>query len=98
MFTYTLQPLDDDQEPVGDAFAVTADSRDVLRWEKGKPGKRSIAAFLAEPNMTDSYVLAYLAARRLKKIPQDVSPQVFEERYLLVMAQEPAPDPTRPGV
>ncbi len=97
MFTYTLQETGPDGEP-GESFAVTADSRDVLRWEKGKPGKRSIAAFLAEPNMVDSYVLAYLAAYRQKKIPSDLSPQAFEEKFLLVMGQEPAPDPTRPGV
>lgn len=95
MFTYTVQPVSAEEGgPGGEPITVTADSRDVLQWEKRGSG-RSISKFLAEPTLKDSYVLAYLAATRRKLI--DCSPQAFEENYLLVMGQDPTPDPTRPG-
>lgn len=92
MFTFTIRLADDGD--TAERQTVVADSRDVLKWEKGKPG-RSVTKILAEPNIADSYVLAYLAAKRQGIV--DCSAHEFEQQYLLVFGQEPAPDPTKPA-
>jgi len=95
MFTYTVQPVpEEDGGPGGDEMKIEADSRDVLRWERAKSG-RSLAKLLAEPTLSDNYVLAYLAATRQKIV--DCSPQKFEENYLLILGSDPGPVPTNPG-
>ncbi len=95
MFTYTVKPVPEDEGgPGGPELKVEADSRDVLRWERAKSG-RSLAKLLAEPTLSDNYVLAYLAAARQKIV--DCSPQEFEAKYLLVLGADPAPVPTNPA-
>ncbi len=95
MFTYTLAPVPETEGgPGGEQITVTADSRDVLRWERAKSG-RSIAKLLAEPTLSDNYVLAYLAATRTGQVT--CSPKAFEDGYLLVMGADPAPVPTSPA-
>jgi hypothetical protein len=91
MFQFTIRLAEDGDK--AERIRIIADSRDVLKWEKAKPG-RSVTKILAEPNIVDSYILAYLAARRQNLV--DCSPNEFESRYLLVFGQEPAPDPTPP--
>lgn len=103
MFTYRVQPRPEPKGPGGDMFTVTADSWHVMQWERG--GKtngepRTIARLLAAPSMTDSYVLAYLAAKDSGVVT--CSADEFERGYVLLLgtpaaAATPAPDPTRPA-
>lgn len=90
MFTFSCRKADDPDS----AFTVVADSRDVLRWEKAKSG-RSVAKLLADSTVADSYVLAYLAAKREGHL--DCAPAEFENDWLLIFGSDPAPDPTSPG-
>jgi hypothetical protein len=90
MFTYTVRSADD----ASNTFSVVADSRDVMKWEKARNG-RSVSKLLAEPTVVDSYVLAYLAAKRLELI--DCAPAEFEQNYILIFGSEPSPDPTNPA-
>lgn len=95
MFSYTIRPVPEDEGgPGGEDIKVVADSRVVLQWEKAKKD-RSISKLLAEPTLADAYVLAYLAAKRAGKI--DCPPGEFEDKYLLLLGGEAAPDPTRSG-
>lgn len=87
MFNYTLRPADG-----GEDLHVVADSRDVLRWEKAGKG-RSISKLLAEPTLSDAYILAYLAGKRTGVIT--CNPQEFEDGFLIVMTGEEPPDPTQ---
>lgn len=48
----------------GKPFAVTATSRDILRWEKAKPGRSITQLVGGEPRMADAYSLAHTAAVR----------------------------------
>lgn len=48
----------------GEPFAVTATSRDILRWEKAKPGRSITQLVGGEPRMADAYSLAHTAAVR----------------------------------
>jgi hypothetical protein len=89
MFNYTIRPDDG-----GEDIRVTADSRDVLNWEKAGKG-RSISKLLAEPSIGDAYILAYLAGKRTGVIT--CTPTEFEQRYLIVMTGEESPDPTPPA-
>lgn len=89
MFVFTFAAADNKSEQ----HTVEADSRDVLRWEKAKSG-RSAAKLLAEPNIVDSYILCYLAAKRQELV--DCSPNEFEEKYLLLFGTDvKVPDPTQ---
>ena len=89
MFVFTFAPAEDKAAQ----RTVEADSRDVLRWEKAKTG-RSAAKLLAEPNLVDSYILCYLAARRQEMV--DCSPSEFEEKYLLLFGTDvKVPDPSQ---
>mgnify|MGYP003576115808 CR=1 FL=1 len=100
MFTYKLKPTPiDEGGPGGKQFEVTADSRDVLAWEKGGQG-RSLSRLLVEPNVKDTYVLAWLACKRTGKV--DCPLAEFEAKYLIVFGAlqqlaGAAPDPTRPA-
>lgn len=97
MFTFSVKPVPETEGgPGGDAFTVTADSRDVLKWEKAdRTGQRSISKMLGNPTLIDSYALAYLAAKRLGKI--ECTAHAFEDGYLLQLGVEPEPDPTQPA-
>ena len=57
MFTVTVTP------DGGDAYDVTATSRDVMAWEKGGKG-RSLGRLAENASITDVVALAYLAAYR----------------------------------
>lgn len=91
MFQFTIRRASDEAAA---GVLVVADSRDVVVWERGRAG-RSVTKLLAEPNMSDSYQLAYIAARRQGLLP-DCSRDDFETGWLLVFGQDAAPDPTQP--
>ena len=103
MFTYRIQPRPEPKGPGGEMFTVTADSLHVMQWERsGKTNglPRSVARLLAEPTMTDSYVLAYLAAKDAGHVA--CSADEFERGYVLLLgaaaqAAQAAPGPTRPA-
>ena len=48
----------------GEAYQVTATSRDVLTWEKTTKGNKSFLTLITEPNLIDFYKLAHLASWR----------------------------------
>ena len=90
MFTFTVDP----DEGEGERFQVTAKARDVLVWERLKPG-RSITKLLAETHLTDAYALAHIALRREGRT--ELSLKEFETTHDLALGVEPEPDPTRRG-
>lgn len=48
----------------GEPFDITASSRDILRWEKSKPGRSITQLMGGEPRMAEVYALACVAAVR----------------------------------
>ena len=84
------------QRDGGDEFEVKATTRDVLLWEKAKPGKRAFSNFAGGASMVDMYSLAHTAARRQGLF--DGSLQEFEESCELVFEDpEGEADPTQPA-
>ncbi len=57
-FYWTAYP--DDGEP----FEITASSRDILRWEKGKPGRSITQLIGGGVRISEAYALAHVAAKR----------------------------------
>lgn len=90
MFTFTVDPVDG-----GDRFELTADSRDVLQWERQKAGRSVTKLLLEGASLIDAYSMAYIAAKREGLIT--CSPREFEETHKLMLGQEPEPDPTPPA-
>lgn len=96
MFTFKVQPDD------GEAFEVTAGSRDLRVWEKTGPN-RSIGKLMAELKMTSLYEVAHIAARRQQLFTGSL--QEFGETCELVVSGgmefeeyvDREPDPTRTG-
>ncbi|MHA6626883.1 hypothetical protein ACU61A_15720 [Pseudonocardia sichuanensis] len=88
MFTFTVDPDE------GERFQVTAKARDVLVWERQKPG-RSITKLLAETHLTDAYALAHIALKREERI--EIPLREFETTHDLALGVDPEPDPTRRG-
>jgi hypothetical protein len=60
-FLFTITP--DEGKP----YVVTCDSRDVLKWEDAKPGRKAADLISGNYGMRDFYGLSYAAARRLGK-------------------------------
>jgi hypothetical protein len=66
----------------GDVWRVTAESRDILVWER--TGRGNVFAELAEsPSMTAMYHLAWLASRRLGHLNGSTTLKQFEESYTI---------------
>jgi len=98
MFTFRVSPVPTDEGgPGGEPFAVVADSRDVVKWERaGRPEEgRSVSRFLAEVTLAAAYPMAYIAARRQGLV--DCTAKAFEDGYLIVLGTDKAPDPTPPA-
>lgn len=79
MFTWRVTP--DDGEP----YIVRAGTRDVLAWEKDKPG-RSAQQLTDDFHVQDAYWLAHRAARRAGQF--DGTRREFEESVELETAIE----------
>lgn len=72
MITIVVKP--DGEEP----YKVTADSRDVCKWEC-QHHRNSLKRFIENPSMMDHYALAHLAIQRLQlRDPGELSD--FRER------------------
>ncbi len=83
MITFEYQP--DGGEP----FTLRADSRDVIAWERRKPG-RHLGMIEATPRMQDLSELAWLTARRLKQWGGDLAE--FQDTVAVNTAKDPNPD------
>jgi len=57
-FLFTITPDE------GDPYEVTCDSRDVLKWEDAKPGRKAADLVTGQYGIRDFYGLAYPAAKR----------------------------------
>jgi len=88
MFEFKVTPDD------GDPFEVSADSRDVLVWERTNHGKRVMATLLDNMSITDMYQVAHIAARRQGLYPDDL--KTFEQTCVLGFDASEPPDPTPP--
>lgn len=92
MFQFKITP--DGGEP----YELTADSRDVLRWERGGKG-RSVAKLRETLSFVDLYALAHLAAKRQGRA--DGSLAEFEEsctfEFVADEDEDESGDPTRPA-
>jgi hypothetical protein len=77
----------------GDPYEITADSRDVLGWEKQSRGKKTFVGLMDTLNMIDMYQVAYIAAKRLGKFPGELAE--FERTCVLEFDTEEEPDPTQ---
>jgi hypothetical protein len=64
----------------GDVWRVTAESRDVLVWERTT---RDRFASLENISMADLYHLAWLASRRLGHLNGSTTLKQFEESYTI---------------
>lgn len=84
MYTFKISP--DNGEP----FEARATSRDIVMWEKTGKG-RSITKLGEDPQMTEMYVIAFYASRRLGLFGGTI--QEFESSVDLDFDVEP-PDPT----
>lgn len=73
----------------GDAFDLHADSRDVIAWERRKPG-RHLGMLEATPRMQDLSELAWLTARRLKHWGDDLAE--FQDSVAVSTVKDPDPD------
>lgn len=94
LFEFYLKPDD------GDAWEVTADSRDVYMWERSTKGA-SFAKLKDDLHMGDLYAVCWFAARRKGLIPNGTTLADFAEQHHLEFdtstkpGQEEPPDPTR---
>lgn len=76
MFKFKLYDTDSE-----DPVEITADSRDILQWERLTKGA-SFGELGKNLRMTDIYRIAYLASRRLKVLPDEVKNEAnFSERF-----------------
>lgn len=74
MFAFTVTPDE------GSPFEVTADSRDILQWEKRNRGA-TLKGLLENLAMTDLYKVAFIACRRQEKF--DGTPEEFQDSVVL---------------
>lgn len=89
MFTFTVQSVDD-----GEQWQVTADSRDVVMWEKAHKG-RTMKTLTENPSMTAYYELAHFAAKRQRLYNGSLND--FIDGHQLVFTVEDDVDPTSGG-
>lgn len=87
MFTFEIRPDD------GAPYTVTADSRDVVMWEKTTPGR--CFANLREAAMSDFYGIAFVASKRLGL--WDGDRKAFDASVALDIVEDEEPDPTPTG-
>jgi hypothetical protein len=88
MITLTVTPDN------GEAYEVTATSRDVLTWEKTTKGNKSFVDLMNSPNLMDLYKVAHLASWRQGLYTGNF--QSFEETCEVTAAVEADdPDPTQ---
>lgn len=81
MFKFKLTDVGSGGEPV----IVEADSRDILMWEKTTKGA-SFGDLGKTLRMSDLYRISYLAAKRLKVLPDGVVNEAqFAERFLVAV-------------
>lgn len=78
----------------GDAYEVTATSRDVLLWEKTTKG-RSVKTLMDDVSLVDMYKIAYLASQRQGLFHGTI--KEFEDSVDLDFEETDQPDPTQPG-
>lgn len=79
----------------GDAFEVTADSRDIYVWEKKQRKGKTFQALMRDLAMVDLYTIAWLAARRVGQF--DGTEAEFAETCVLDFDVNEEPDPTPPA-
>lgn len=89
----TLRVTPDD----GEAYTVTATSRDVLTWEKTTKGNKSFVDLVSSPSLVDLYTVAWLASWR-QKLTTAKNYQEFESSCEVSgeLDEDPEPDPTQP--
>lgn len=89
MFTFKVTPDE------GKEFSVTADSRDIMLWEKTTQG-RTLGKLKDDLRMADLYKIAYLAVARTKKFDGDQA--AFEKTCVIEeQGDEEEADPTSPA-
>lgn len=94
MFDFKVTPDD------GDEFTVTADSRDVLVFERASKG-RTLANLVEDKSYVDLYRLAHIASKRQGKFTGPLDE--FEQTCVLDTVgdeeddEEGGGDPTRTG-
>lgn len=78
MFTFKLTDVEAE-----DPIEVTADSRDILMWEKTTKGA-ALGSLGETLRMSDLYRISYLAAKRSKVLPDEVKNEdQFQKRFLV---------------
>jgi hypothetical protein len=91
VYDFTVRPDD------GDPYSVTAESRDVLAWEKSGKGRVYSNLVRGTVHMADVYVLAHLASRREGLFTGTLSE--FEKTATVELGskdeEDEAADPTR---
>lgn len=83
----------------GEAYVVTATSRDVLTWEKTTKGGRSFVDLLQSPTLVDFYRVAHIASWR-QGLTTAKNLQEFEatcEVEGIDDEEDGEPDPTQSG-
>lgn len=48
----------------GDAYEVTAGTRDLMKWEKANPGSSALQFAQGTARLSDLYAIAHIAAKR----------------------------------
>jgi hypothetical protein len=96
MFTFRIEP------DGGEAFQVTAKSRDLVRWEQGVglPGRpagrpRSLASVQQDMSMSALSEIAFVAARRAGKFDGDLHGFQDACEFELISGDEAESDPTQ---
>lgn len=81
----------------GERFDLTADSRDVLVWERTAKGKvRSVGELVESKSFVEFYRLAHIAAKRQGVFDGDLAE--FEATHALEVGDDDdGEDPTRPA-
>ncbi|MEV0726005.1 hypothetical protein AB0I37_24905 [Micromonospora purpureochromogenes] len=88
MFTFMIKP------DGGDAFEVTAGTRDVLKWERTTKGA-SLGQLKEGITLGALYKIAHLAATRQQLFTGPLAD--FEDTCELEFEEDEEPDPTRPA-
>jgi hypothetical protein len=80
-------------DPSGHEHKLTADSRDVLVWEKTSRTNETMADLIRAMSVVKYYRLAYIVARRLDiDVPADRG--IFESEWRVDLASSEADDDT----
>lgn len=79
----------------GEAYTVTASSRDIFQWERTNRGA-SFNSLMADMHMVDLYKVAFIASRR-QGLFTGTEKDFQEQVDLAAQDEEEEPDPTRPA-